>query len=320
MRYKYSVVMMTYNQQDFVGEAISAILAQDSVPLEILISDDMSTDSTFERIKESTLGYGGPHRVILNRNKSNLGITAHLNACFRICSGDLVIAASGDDVSLSGRAQRIIETYEKDRPHLIHSRVDSAALNGGVSDPRFDRIGLLRLSGIEQIATSMSLYIGATAAWDRALFTKYGNLPERDCYEDLVLGFRAALEGRLSFIDAELVRYRVGHGVSTARDEVFTRAGWSRGRRKDLRRTLTVLAERLRNARTFGLADSHPVPAAILRALGLAQARLNLHEAAPDRRPVPGPGRQLTMIRAIIAEALNYRLSRRRARRQPNGG
>jgi len=311
-RHRYSVVMMTYNQQDFVADAISAVLRQECPPLEVLISDDNSTDATFERIEGQVAGYSGPHRIILNRNPVNLGITAHLNSCFRLCSGDLLIAASGDDVSMPGRMARIIEAYEKDRPLLIHSRVDSAALNGGVKDPRFNRIGFLRRPGIERIATSMSLYIGATAAWDREIVTKYGDLPERDCYEDLIFGFRAALEGRVSFIDEELVEYRVGSGVSTARGKAPSWSGWSRGRRKDLRRTLTVLRERLRNARTFGLPAGHPVSRAIRGALALAQARLNLHEERPDRGPVPGPARPVTYVRAAVGELLSYRNARRR--------
>lgn len=313
MGFRYSVVMMTYNQQEFVGEAISAILAQECAPLEILISDDCSTDETWSRIDESVRGYSSPHRVILNRNPMNMGITAHLNACFRKCSGELVIAASGDDVSMPGRIARIIAAHQKDRPLLIHSRVDSATLNGGVRDPRFDRIGLLRRPRLEQIATSMSLYIGATAAWDREIVTKYGDLPERDCYEDLIFGFRAALEGRVAFIDEELVQYRVGHGVSTLRREGFSRQDWSRDRRKDLRRTLTVLGERLRNARTFGLDDRHSVTIAIRRALALAQARLNLHEARADRRPVPGLARGATYLRALLGELFSYRNARRRS-------
>ncbi len=48
--HKYSVIMMTYNQQDFVQDALSAILAQDCPPLEILVSDDKSDDATFARV------------------------------------------------------------------------------------------------------------------------------------------------------------------------------------------------------------------------------------------------------------------------------
>lgn len=310
--HKYSVIMMTYNQQDFVQDALSAILAQDCPHLEILVSDDKSDDATFARVTALVEAYRGPHKVLLNRNKKNMGITAHLNACFRMCTGELIIAASGDDISVQGRARKIIETYERDRPLLIHSRVDSATLNDGRPDPRFERIGLLQNPRIEDVARSMSLYIGATAAWARDIVDLFGDLPDRDCYEDLIFGFRAALEGRISFIDEQLVQYRVGQGASTLRQQDFSRADWTEARRKELRRSLVVLKERLRNARTFGLTQGDTVIAALESAIALAQARLNLHEAGADRRPLTGRLNYLTYAHAAISEMLNYRNALRR--------
>ncbi len=310
--HRYSVVMMTYNQEEFVGEALKAILEQDCVPLEILVSDDKSRDETFARVKEVVVGYTGPHHLILNRNPENLGITAHINQCFRRCSGELIIAASGDDVSTPDRIRKIIDVYERERPLLIHSRVDSASLNGGQPDPRFDRIGFLRHPKLEDTATSMSLYIGATAAWNRELVSRYGDLPERDCYEDLIFGFRAALEDRVAFIDEPLVRYRVGSGVSTTRLKEFTKADWSASRQKILRRTLVVLQERLRNARTFGLKDDHPVVQAMASAMALAQARMNRHLPRAERKALPGFDGLRTRIKAALGEAFSYRNARRR--------
>lgn len=310
--HRYSVVMMTYNQVEFVGEALKAILEQDCGPLEILVSDDRSRDETFARVSEIAAGYCGPHRLILNCNPENLGITAHINQCFRRCSGELIIAASGDDVSTPDRIRKIIDVYERDRPLLIHSRVDSASLNGGQSDPRFDRIGFLRHPRLEDTATSMSLYIGATAAWDRELFSKYGDLPERDCYEDLIFGFRAALEDRVAFIDEPLVQYRVGNGVSTTRLKAFSKADWSASRQKILRRTLVVLRERLRNARTFGLKEDHPVMQALASAMTLAQARMNRHLPRAERQSLSGFGGLRIIIKAALGEAFSYRNARRR--------
>ncbi len=311
-RHRYSVVILAYNQENFVVDAISAILQQDCQPCEILISDDASTDGTYEAIKSSVAGYAGPHRILTNRNAHNLGITSHLNRCFDLCQGELVIAAAGDDISKPGRIKRIIETYEKENPLLIHSRVDTAALNNGVRDRRFDKIGLLTASGLEELASSMSIYIGATAAWHRDLVDKYGYLPEQDCYEDLIFGFRAALEGRVSFIDEELVLYRVGEGASTKRGKGFSKEEWTRSRQKSLLRSLVVLAERLRNARTFGLAEDHSVVKAIKNSIAHNKARLNIHDRQGVTRGTPGLGHPLIWVRAVVAEALNYRNSRRR--------
>ncbi len=62
--------VITYNQARFVREAVESALAQTYSPIEILLSDDCSTDGTFEIIQETVKGYSGPHTVILNRNTS----------------------------------------------------------------------------------------------------------------------------------------------------------------------------------------------------------------------------------------------------------
>lgn len=48
MTFRYSFVVLAYNQQDSIAEAMRAALAQDYPPIEVLISDDCSTDCTFE--------------------------------------------------------------------------------------------------------------------------------------------------------------------------------------------------------------------------------------------------------------------------------
>ena len=59
--------------------SIEAAFAQTWSPLEILLSDDCSPDGTFAVMQEMAAAYSGPHRVILNRNPKNLGITAHVD-------------------------------------------------------------------------------------------------------------------------------------------------------------------------------------------------------------------------------------------------
>ncbi|MFZ9020596.1 MAG: glycosyltransferase family 2 protein, partial [Paracoccaceae bacterium] len=58
-----SFLILTYNQVDFVENALSGAFSQTYSPLEIVISDDASTDGTREKIKEMVAQYSGPHSV-----------------------------------------------------------------------------------------------------------------------------------------------------------------------------------------------------------------------------------------------------------------
>ena len=43
---KISVIVLTYNHEKYVAEALDSVLNQPSLPDEIVISDDFSTDNT----------------------------------------------------------------------------------------------------------------------------------------------------------------------------------------------------------------------------------------------------------------------------------
>ena len=66
--------LFAYNQEAYVREAIEGAFAQTYEPLEIILSDDCSTDRTFEIMQEMAAAYRGPHRVRVNLNPVNLGV------------------------------------------------------------------------------------------------------------------------------------------------------------------------------------------------------------------------------------------------------
>ena len=92
-----SFYILAYNHENMIADAINAALAQTYSPLQIIISDDCSTDSTWEIIQKTVSSYNGPHKVEIRRNAVNLGISVHINALWKECSGEWIIASAGDD-------------------------------------------------------------------------------------------------------------------------------------------------------------------------------------------------------------------------------
>ena len=74
-----TLFVLAYNQEALVRAAIEGAFAQTYQPLEIILSDDASPDGTFAVMQAMAAAYSGPHRVILNRNPANLGLTAHVS-------------------------------------------------------------------------------------------------------------------------------------------------------------------------------------------------------------------------------------------------
>lgn len=259
---KYSFVLLSYNQEDFIAEAVAAALAQEGPALEIILSDDCSTDRTFDIMQALATAYHGPHQVILNRNAENIGIVAHIRKASDLSSGEIIIAASGDDVSLPDRAAKIIAVFEATDAWLVHSHAVCIDLQGNEVPSTYATADLIQGAKLEKIAISQALYLGASAAIHRKILRKYGHINNPLAYEDLIFGFRASLEGGVQFIDQPLVRYRVGSGISTK--FVQTDVGsLLRERMRMLKVSLAVLAQRRRDAVFFGLLPADKVLRAI---------------------------------------------------------
>lgn len=251
----YSFVLLSYNQEEYIAEAVTAALAQEGPPLEIILSDDCSQDATYRIMQQVAADYRGPHHVTVRRNETNLGLVGHFREVFSLCTGDVMIVAWGDDASMPDRARRIREVFDTTDAWLVHSHATCIDLAGTELPPTYLGADLVRGSDLGSIAISGGLYLGATGAYHRKLVQKFGHISNPRAYEDLVYGFRAALENGVHFIDRPLVRYRVGSGISTS----HLLADPEGKRRAEIRRLKTqyaVLSQRRRDALVFGLSPN----------------------------------------------------------------
>lgn len=215
--------LFAYNQERYIREAVEGALAQDYEPLEIIISDDCSSDGTVGVIREVVSGYRGPHTVIINVNAENLGLVCHVNKVVSMCSGRLIVAAAGDDISCSSRTTILANIFHgsKTEPLLIHSSVEEISKEGeyiGLKHPPMRSSA--DLGDISIISSANSVYIGASAAWSKRLFEIYGPINYPAAYEDIVLGARAAMGRGLVYCPSPLLKYRTGTGVTTSDEKL----------------------------------------------------------------------------------------------------
>lgn len=88
-----SIGVPTYNRLDQLRRAIDSVLAQDETDVEVVISDNASTDGTREWCEQLTRK---EPRVRYIRQPSNLGANANINAALRHARG-LYYMVLGDD-------------------------------------------------------------------------------------------------------------------------------------------------------------------------------------------------------------------------------
>lgn len=210
---RLSYILLSYNEEAYIADAVRSALEQDYFPLEIIISDDCSSDRTFEVIKDITDRYRGSNIVRVRRNTRRMGLAEHLNLVLGLCSGALIFMAAGDDVSMSYRVTQCLRYWESNgRPSCIFS-------NAVVIDEEGSERGLW-LSNNTKVIKNLDEFkrygrvwsLGCSNAIDRNLFLKYGGISPNIIQEDGVLAFRAILEGGIEYIDRPLVKYRRHNG------------------------------------------------------------------------------------------------------------
>jgi len=89
-----TVVLATYNQQDFVKNALESILAQTYKNLEIIVCDNGSTDKTKEIIRSIVSKF---QKIVFLDFKNNKNITIRHNHYINLANGEFVSILFGDD-------------------------------------------------------------------------------------------------------------------------------------------------------------------------------------------------------------------------------
>lgn len=241
---RLSLVVMAYNQEAFIADTVAAAFAQEYPDLEIVLSDDASPDRTFQIMSDMAANYSGPHKIILNRNPANLGLIGHVNRLFDLVSSDWLVYNAGDDLSEPCRTRIIAETITSEAPFYLYSNVTDLDAAGQPLEVQRNRTrpAILEAKSLPDLARAISHALGASSAWHRDLFTKFGPITETDLFEDQVLMFRARLLGKVSYVDERLLRYRRDIGLSFQS---------KKNREKELRRVLSVLEQRRLDVTSF---------------------------------------------------------------------
>ncbi|MBR0459532.1 MAG: glycosyltransferase [Victivallales bacterium] len=237
----FSFLMITFNQEATVGEALETALHQDTPRLEIVVCDDCSSDRTFEIAREIAEKYHGPHRVILHRNEQNLGIAANFQKAYELSSGDWLFMAAGDDVSLPDRCQNVarrIPLFPK-------------ALAFGCNLLLIDENG--REYG--PLAHERPLVLGAGICWNRRIFSQFPAMTARIGVEDSPLLPRIFfLNGTYVKLPELGVKYRVdGHSYTGEdRNSVFSVRRYFLKQNETLLRSIENRLEALQHLKATG--------------------------------------------------------------------
>lgn len=221
-----SIIYTVYNQEQYVRESLTCALTQSYEPLEIVVSDDGSSDGTravidkvvnelgFERVDSEECGDSylrafqkGGKKLVVNFNVQNRGICENFEYAFGLTHGELVFTFGGDDISMPDRVERLMAAWIADG-----KRAKVLASGGWLMDVAGRDYQEYRREVLNGAP------VGAFNAYARCVYDDFPRIDQQlaaQTYEDSVYGLRAQFFAPPLYVDELLVRYRFGSGVST---------------------------------------------------------------------------------------------------------
>ena len=107
----FSVVVITYNQEEYIAQTLDSILNQEhDYRYEIVIGEDCSTDNTKKIIEEYVSQY--PEIIKPLYNNPNKGLINNYFNVINHCQGKYIMECAGDDYWLPGKVKTQIEYME----------------------------------------------------------------------------------------------------------------------------------------------------------------------------------------------------------------
>ena len=117
MRPLVSVIIPTYNQREYLVQAIESVLAQTYESVEVIVVDDGSTDDTAQAV--ATMG-----RAVRYIRQSNRGAAASRNAGIAHATGQYVAFLDHDDLWMPQKLAMQVSLFGEDaKLGLVYSAI-----------------------------------------------------------------------------------------------------------------------------------------------------------------------------------------------------
>ena len=223
-----SVTVITYNSSKTVLETLDSIYNQTYPTLELIVSDDCSTDNTVQVCRDWIEAHKERFvRTELLTVEKNTGISANLNRAEAACRGEWVKGIAGDDLLLPDCIQDCV-SFAKANPKMYCFFGKIRAFGGNADyctwltntfSERNDMMSRLSKEELFCVIAKGDTPPAPAFFYNRFFFlnNEIKNDERIPLIEDLPLWLSILKKGFVfGFIDKEIVEYRVG-GISTSK-------------------------------------------------------------------------------------------------------
>ncbi len=218
-----SVVMIAYNKQEYIDDAIKGVVLQRTpFPIELIVMDDCSSDSTGEIALRWQARY--PEKIRYFRNDSNLGLQRNYLEGFRHVRGKYLAICDADDYwCFRGKLRKMVRYMEKYRDCTVafHRVINYYEATG---EKTLSNGSTPVDCGVSSLARSN--FITNLSVLYRVDAVDINRLPEwilDDRAPDYALHMLFASRGRIHFFRRPMGVYRKAAGSAWSLNDRFTR-------------------------------------------------------------------------------------------------
>lgn len=114
-----SVLISSYNHENYVQKTIDSIISQSYEKIELIIIDDGSTDSTFEKVLEMENICKEHFINVLFKKQKNRGIGVTCNELIKLSNGEYLYYIASDDLAKPMAIEEEVSFLEKNKDYAL---------------------------------------------------------------------------------------------------------------------------------------------------------------------------------------------------------
>lgn len=212
--------MATFNGEKYLKEQLDSIYAQSYINLQVIVTDDCSTDGTIKILE----AYAHSHGLQYFINDTNLGYVKNFEKAISLCKGDYIALADQDDIWEPDKLETLLNAIEDNL--LIHSDCSIIDDNNRLIAPNWKKDKGFNIKTENLLRANV--VTGCSVLFKKALLKTAYPFPGDIVYHDWWLALCAADVNKICYISSPLTRYRqhgdqdTGSGLTNPFKKFFT--------------------------------------------------------------------------------------------------
>lgn len=294
-------VIATFNQRDYIAEAVSSLAPQVD---ELVVIDDASTDGTWDVLRSLPFA-----NLILLRNPEQSGVSASYNRAVDAVAAAVLVIQGGDDRSLPDRVSRQASALDDPEVTLVHSL---PAVIDGAGRRLPDALAAEFLAGADDPDPLTFLFFTAnficapSVALRTADYRRHGGFKRGiDLLQDFDMWLALAAQGSFVRLGEAVVEYRK-HGTNISREYAAFDGPKQRRLAAEREHVLGSFLDGADRSTLDRLASSSSLDSANLATLDRDELAMLIRLSHPDRLVVR---RGLDALFTAVAGASDERLA-----------